>query len=512
MDLPRGYWRVRRRIKYFEGVDAGHPMAEALRELAPPDSEMSAEARERMMDRLLFVQRSVTPGKGKRGVPKWRYALVPAAAFVLITALVLLILFPGGQKSAPQRRHARLAELDGYIEVLKPGGSWHRVKKDESLEVGCVIRSGPRSYASVALPEGSFMRLTDGSEARIKSLGARSVAVEHIEGSTYHRVRKGTGYTVIDGDVSLRALGTAFNVENRVPKQLEIVTIENAVEVEVGSHEPIKVSQGEVMVVAMTGEKKAEKQPVSRERLEEERLYTSAKKDAEAGNPTGIYQQLDVPMDQNAQKGSEPTSPQSKLVISLGAVASETGVSLNWGVSGEGDYDELSLLRSETSAPSFPDNEIARYSDVSMTSATDNSLLQEHTYQYQLVAINGSSRVAYSNTVVVTVPKPQPKPESASVSLNARVSGGGVLLEWSVTGAGRFDGFMVERVVEKAPPGSATPPGTSSVKRIASSDVLYSYQDNYVAPGHSYSYRVGLLVEGSVMIYSKTATIEVPAK
>jgi len=332
--------------------------------------------------------------------------------------------------------------------------------------------------------------------------------VEHIEGGTYHRVRKGTEYTVINGDVSLRALGTAFNVENRVPKRLEIVTVENAVEVEVGSHDPIKVSEGEVMVVAMTGEKKAEKQPVSRERLEEERLYTSAKKDAEAGNPTGIYQQLDVTMDQNTPKGSEPTSLQSKLVISLGAVASETGVSLNWGVSGEGDYNALSLLRSETSAPAFPDNEIARYSDISITSATDNSLLQEHTYQYRIAAINGSSPVAYSNTVVVTIPKP----ESASVSLIAKAGANGVLLEWSVAGTNKFDGFVVERLVEKAPAGSATPPGSSSVKRIESSDVLYSYQDNSVVPGHTYSYRVGLLVGGSVMVYSKTAAVEVPAK
>ncbi len=506
--MPRGKRRVHRRIRYFEGVDSSHPAAEALRELLPPDSEMSSEARERMMDRLLFVQRSIPPEKERSGTPRWKYVLVPATALALTAVLLLVILFSAGQKGAPQRRLARLADLDGYIQVLQPGGSWHRVEEGERLEVGCLIRSGPRSYASVALPEGSFMRLTDGSEARIKSLGARSVAVEHIEGGTYHRVRKGTEYTVINGDVSLRALGTAFNVENRVPKQLEIVTVENAVEVEVGSHDPIKVSEGEVMVVAMTGEKKAEKQPVSRERLEEERLYTSARKDAEAGNPTGIYQQLDVTMDQNTPKGSEPTSPQSKLAISLGAVASETGVSLNWGVSGEGDYDALSLLRSETSAPSFPDNEIARYSDVSMTSATDNSLLQEHTYQYRIAAIVGSSPVAYSSTVVVTVPKP----ESASVSLIAKAGANGVFLEWSVAGTNKFDGFVVERLVEKAPAGSATPPGSSSVKRIESSDVLYSYQDNSVVPGHTYSYRVGLLVGGSVMVYSKTAAVEVPAK
>jgi len=504
--LPRGNQRAHGRKRYVEGVDSGHPVAEALSGLCPPDSEMNPEARERMMDRLFFVQRSIPPEKEKRGAFRWRYALVPAAALALTAVLVLVVLFSAVQKSVPRKRFASITERDGYVEVLKPEGGWRRAGEGERLEVGCRVRSGPRSYASVAFPEGSVMRLTDGTEARIKSLGLRSVEVEHVKGGTYHRVRKGTEYTVANADVSLRALGTAFNVENRVPKQLEIVTVENAVEVEVGRHEPIKVSQGEVMVVAMTGEKKAEKQPVSRERLEEERLYTSAKKDAEAGNPRGIYKELDVTTEQEAQ------SPQPKLVISLGAAASETGVSLNWGVSGEGEYDALALLRSETSAPAFPADEISRYSDISMTSATDNSLLQEHTYQYRLAAIKGPALVSYSNTVVLTVPKPQPKPESASVSLIAKAGANGVLLEWSVTGASRFDGFVVERVVEKAPPGSATPTGSSSVKRIASSDVLYSYADSSVAAGHTYSYRVGLVVDGSVMVYSKTAAVEVPAK
>ena len=503
--------RGHRRIRYVEALDGGHPVAEVLRALCPPDSEMSPEVRERMMERLFFVQRGMSPGQEKPKARRWRYALIPAVALVLAAVLVTVVLFSPGQKTMPAKRFARLADQDGYIAVLQPGGGWHRVKEGERLEAGCRVRSGARSYASVAFPEGSVMRVTDGSEVRITKLGARSVAVEHVKGGTYHRVRKGTDYLVINGDVSLRALGTAFNVENRVPEKLEIVTVENAVEVEVGRQQPIKVSEGEVMVVAMTEEKKAEKQPVSRERLEEERLYTSAKKDAEAGNPTGVYEGLDVPLDKKPPGESQPPAG-SKLVISLGAVASETGVSLNWGISGKEGYNALVLLRSETSVPVFPGDEIAKYSDISITSATDSSVLQEHPYQYRLAAVDGTSLAAYSNTVVVTVPKPQPKPEPVSMGLIAKASAGGVLLEWSVTGAKKFDGFVVERVVEKAPSGSVTPPGSSSLKRIESNNVLYSYQDTSVAAGHTYGYRVGLLVDGAVMAYSKTSIVEVPAK
>jgi hypothetical protein len=515
--LPREKRIVQRRIKNVEGVDSGHPVAEALRELLPPDSEMAPGARERMMDHLFFVQRSMPAEKekvkGKRGARRWRYALVPAAALALAAVVLLIIFFSAGQKSMPQRRFARLAEVDGYVEILHPGGNWRKVEKGEMIEAGCFIRSGRRSYASVAFPEGSVMRLTDGSEAHVKSLGARSVAVQHMEGGTYHRVKKGTRYTVTNEDVSFHALGTAFNVENRVPKKLELVTVENAVEVVVGGHQPITVSQGEVLVVSMTGAKKAEKQPVSKERLEEGRLYASVKQDAKAGNPTGVYQQIGVDVSKEPPAAVEPkTGSYTGLEINLRAVATETGVSLNWEYSGGVEGLTFVLLRSQTSEPTFPEYEIARYSDTSITSARDNNLLQGQTYQYRLAAVRGSDVVAYSNTVVVTVPKPQPKPESASVSLTAGISSSGVLLQWSVAGADKFEGFVVERLVEKAPDGSATPVGSSSVKKIYSNDVFYSYRDDSVVPGHTYSYRVGLLVGNSVMVYSNTVEVEFPAK
>jgi len=64
--------------------------------------------------------------------------------------------------------------------------------------------------------------------------------------------------------------------------------------------------------------------------------------------------------------------------------------------------------------------------------------------------------------------------------------------------------------VEKAPKASETPAGSVYVTRIDSNNVFYTYLDGDAALKHTYTYRVGLVVEGAVMIYSNRATVEVP--
>lgn len=503
-------------IPVSEEFDSSNRVAKVMRDLTTPDAPMRPETRERMMERLYNIQgRGAVAARGGRA-PRWRFALIPVVATAIVAVLLVVLLFSSGQKPVRAKWYGRLDEFSGNVEVQKPGGRWQEAKKSELIAVHSVIRSGAKSEAQVAFPDGSRMRITDNSEARIVRLGAKSVTVEHLSGGTYHRINEGSDYVVMNGDVALKAVGAAVNVENRVPGHLEIVTVESAVNVEIGSHQPIKVDQGEVMVVAMAGQKKAEKQPVSRERLEEGRLLTSAKQDALAGNPRGVYEQLDVPIQQepvSAPKQTQPKLPDKKaLAVSLGGTASEAGSSLNWDVSGSAGYDTVVLLRSESSEPVFPSDEIARYSDTSMTSATDDSVQKGNTYQYRVVALKGSETVAYSNTVVLNVPKPEPKLQKASISLVASPSKTGAHLEWSVTGATRFNGFVVERVVEKAPSGSPTAVGSSTSKRIQSQDVFYAYNDASAAPGHTYTYKVGLVVDGAVMAYSSSATVEVPAK
>lgn len=497
-----------------EGFDAGHPVAEIMRSLESADVEMESEARERLMGHLFAVQRRVARERPRRGWTGWKAVLITGVAAAAAIAVALAIMMPAGpEKTDPVRRYARAGGLIGNVEVLKHHGEWRAVVDGESIEAGTSVRTGDGSFATLIFADGSLIRISDGSEARIKGLGEQSVSLEHVRGGTYHRVNKGTRYTVTNQDVSSRALGTAFNVDNRVQDNLEILTVQSAVEVRIGGLEPIKVEEGEVMVVSLSEDKKAVKRQVSRERLAEGKLYANVQQDAQDGYSTGIYEQVDVEPEELAEEESDGRDEVSP-VICLEGSAAETGVSLNWSWSEahEGDFHELVVLRSDFSEPVYPDDEIARYSDVSIKTANDDSVTGGQTYQYRLAARSGYGSIIYSNTVVITVPVPEPEPEPASMSLSASTSANGVTLEWSISGVTNFNGFVVERMVEAAPKKSKTPAGRVDVTRIESGDVFYTYLDDDAAPKHTYTYRVGLVVEGAVMIYSNSATMSAPLK
>ncbi|MBU4240676.1 MAG: FecR family protein [Actinobacteria bacterium] len=494
-----------------EGFDAGHPMAAVMRSLQPADVEMDREARERLMGHLFSVQRRMARGKHGRGRAGWKAAMTAGVAAAAVVAVALAIMVPGSEKPEPARHFASASGLLGNVEVMPPHGEWRAVTEGENLEVGASVRTGEGSFATMVFPDGSIMRITDGSEARIKGLDAQSVLLEHVRGGTYHRVHKGTRYTVINQDVSSRALGTAFNVDNRMQGDLEILTVQSAVEVSIGEHQPITVGEGEVMVVSLSEDKKAVKQQVSRERLAEGRLYANVRQDAQEGYSTGIYEQVDVEPEETPEEESDDPGEASP-VISLEGNATDAGVSLkwSWGADQEGVFHELVVLRSGSCKPVYPDDEIARYSDVSIRTASDDSVTGGLTYQYRLAARSGYGSVTYSNTVVINVPVPKPEPKPASISLSASPSANGITLEWSVSGVTNFNGFVIERMVEKAPKASETPAGSVYVTRIDSNNVFYTYLDGDAAPKHTYTYRVGLVVEGAVMIYSNRATVEVP--
>jgi hypothetical protein len=506
--------RLDRRIAVDEKFDEKESAAAAMRSLMPPDSSMDLEARQRMMGHLFSVQRSRVRSRQARKKPVARRALVPALAVVLVAAVLGAILVPvmfsgTSRKAVRKQRTATFLDLVGSVSVQTPRGGWKAAGAQDAPGEGWSVKTGPASTVSIRFPDGSIARLTDGSEARILLIGAGEVSVEHVRGSTYHRVNKGTKYTVTNSGVASHALGTAFNVENRVPGRLEILTIESAVEVSIGTHDPIKVSQGEVMTVSLAQDKKAEKQPVSRERLQDSRLMSSVQQDAEAGYSTGVYENLDVPASDQQQPAQ--TQPSQSPSIQLAGKIADSSMNLSWTMSGAADYENLVLLRTEGPEPTYPDNEISRYTDTSMASASDDTVQKGHTYQYRIAAVpKGSGEVIYSNTVVVDVPSPEPQPSPASVSLAAKPSSNGVTVDWSVSGTTTFNGFALERVVEKAPDGSSTPAGSTSFKKIDSDDVYYSYFDNSAQTGHTYSYRVGLIVNGAVMVYSDWVTVKRP--
>ncbi len=494
------------RLRESERRADDHPAARLMVNLAP-QAPLDPAVLER-------IKRDALAARAAAGYPAartfagrpWRRALVPAALFLALLIAATCITIPLTQRRTGPggpvvSSTAVVGQAVGAVQARVPGGRW--LSADSGLEMtsGASVRTASGGGATVIFKDGSVMRLSDGSEAKLVAIGTHSVKIEHVRGGTYHRVRKGTSYTVVNKGVSLRALGTAFNIENRTPDHLEIVMIENAAEVDIGRHGPIKVDEGEVMNVSLA-ENKAEKQPVSRERLEEKRLLASAQQDAKAGNSTGIYQKLEVPISSQPQQSATQPAP----AILLKGESSEGGASLHWSNPRE-DFEYILLLRSETAEPVYPANEIARYNGTSILSAKDDSAKQGSTYQYRIAAKNRGQDPVYSNTIVLTIPKVETTPQPAVIKLVATASARSVSLEWSVTGTSMFDGYVLERTLEESPPGSSAPQGRTDVKRFDSKDVLYSYTDGDVLPLCKYSYRVGLVANGTVMAYSDKVTV-----
>ena len=108
------------------------------------------------------------------------------------------------------------------------------------------------------------------------------------------------------------------------------------------------------MTVSMSQDKKADKQPVSRERLQDGRLMANVRQDEQAGFSTGIYETVDVTGTPPATPaGTEPTQPPT---VQLQGDVSDSGATLTWAMSGAADYHDLVLLRSEGAEPVYPDN------------------------------------------------------------------------------------------------------------------------------------------------------------
>lgn len=500
----------RTRTTINDSFDEGHPVAGVLRDLLPADSQMSEDARRRLMTHLLAARRRAEIKRSARAKPRLRTALVPAAAVLLaafLAAGIVVPLYMGRDGPPAEGQLAQVESVEGDVEMRFPGGGWRTAAVEERIPGGSRLRTGEDSLTSVSFPDGSILRITDESEAVIGEIGRDSVALSHVSGGTYHRVRPGTDYVVSSEDVSSRALGTAFSVDSREAGSLEILSVESEVEVRIGEHQPIKVSEGEVMVVSTAREKSAVKQPVSRERLTDERLCASVSRDVEKGYSRGIYDKLDVPI--GDQPGRQRSVASPDYPVRLSGAASGGGATLEWTLSPDVTVTALVLLRSELSEPAYPVDEIARYADTSIRSAADDSASPGITYQYRVAGLSpGGEPVAYSNTVVIPVAGPDSKPETVTVTLRGTPRPGGSALEWSVAGASRFTGFVLERVVERAPAGSDTPAGSTSSRRIDSAAVFTTYLDNSVAAGHAYSYRVGLVVDGAVMSYSDFVTLQ----
>lgn len=506
-----GFVRGRGKRKVQEDFDSLDPVAKVLREIGALPTKMNERNSRALIEHLISQQGKFLRKGHKKTRLRLGYKVATASiALVVLIALIVGILLTIPQKRTPVSKPQLLAKVEhinGQASVVTPRGRSRKLLPGFSVQSGSRVRVPPGSFASLSFPDGSLARIAGGSEILLTSIESGSVSLKHLSGRTYHRVNKGTKYTVEGRGILLNAQGTAFALNTEKPKRLEVVAIENSVNVSVGKHLPVRVSEGEVMVVTLAGQIKAEKKAVSRDYLEDETLKASVRMDKNTGYDAGIYSKLDVPLD--GKEGESAEKEEQEFPIELECLASKKGVLLDWSLRQDIPLDSIALLRSESRIPVFPDDMIAQYLDSSVRTALDKSIKDGCAYQYRVVALAKGIQVASSDVIFVNIPGSEIPADRASVNLLASTTSRGVLLDWCVTGASIFDGFVVQRSFQKG--ANVTSP--SEMKDIANIDcknIVYSYQDKNVPPGSLCSYRIGLVVDGTVVTYSNTVRVTVP--
>lgn len=133
------------------------------------------------------------------------------------------------------------------IVTLLPGGEAYRTAIGEQL--------------AVQLEDGSEVRLNTDSHMRVRlSEARRDVRLER--GEAFFRVAKDAGrpFVVTAGDVTVTAVGTAFNVY-RSPEGIRVALAEGKVRVAADADAQYDLLPGEVLLLAASGAERAEVPP-----------------------------------------------------------------------------------------------------------------------------------------------------------------------------------------------------------------------------------------------------------
>jgi len=127
-------------------------------------------------------------------------------------------LFP---KTDTERKEVKLASAVVFVEGDVTAKfdtdqaeevDWVDTVAGDVLEEGDYIKTGADSKVILQLDNGSVVRLNANSEIELKDMSPTSIVIAQITGESYNRVVKSetSTHTVVSGDVSARALGTAY--------------------------------------------------------------------------------------------------------------------------------------------------------------------------------------------------------------------------------------------------------------------------------------------------------------
>jgi len=226
----------------------GPPLKEVLRELrrAPgrvDDADTAARRRERIVDRLLWLQDALPRRDARRR--RWQGALLVAAALVgvALVAGALRVSDVSGtaaRAEAPAGERVVVQSLQGLVEVSGAGAREVVGAAPRALAPDERLQTHPSAFARVGLPSGARVSVGEGTLVAARSQAAHGAEELRVtQGSVDVQVPKlapGRGFLVRTPDAIVTVRGTRFRVvvseaakrwSTRVDVSEGVVTVES---------------------------------------------------------------------------------------------------------------------------------------------------------------------------------------------------------------------------------------------------------------------------------------------
>jgi ferric-dicitrate binding protein FerR (iron transport regulator) len=506
--------------------------AELLKEAAPapekPDAAFASALREDLLSRFGELT-AVAPGEPKAertsGAKRWAWLAAPALA---AAAAVIILLVLGVFSTPAPPSVATLRVTTGRAVVIDKNGHSRSVTASGPVAEDDTVRVAGRSRAALQFKNRNVARLEAGTVAKVDGYSSHAVTMKLDTGKIYNRVIKGTAYSVVARGVTVKATGTAFDVEyaGRVVKAF---VFEGTVKVLLSLGGPsYDVGQGAVAIVTFTdGHAEIQIIPFDLGMLDFSWLAYNRDLDHRAGFPLGVLDQLAPTPPQGvtppalpapatsatAPSGkttptstptptptptstpvTQPTTPSGKPSASLSLGVAGPPVTMSWQGSNVASATSVSVLRS-------PGGVIATLAPAASGSYTDSAVQGGNTYSYSVAFNEGDRVIATSNVVTVAVPAPAPPPPSLEVSLDGSASATNMSLKWGSSGSPLPDSWVVLR----SEGGSPSYP-SSTYAELGGGSAGGSFTDYKVDNTRVYYWRVAAVYGGRVIAYSNVVS------
>jgi hypothetical protein len=192
--------------------------------------------------------------------------------------------------------------------------------------------------------------------------------------------------------------------------------------------------------------------------------------------------------------------------IHLSAAAGPEKVTLTWTLDGSAPYG-FKLMKSENSNPTYPprDGDHFKYlSSPSTKSYTWTGLAAGKTYHFRVGIYNGAGKIVAYSADITSTPlnkigseKNAETSEGYATSINLTTTSqttGQVNLNWSITGGNAKDGFKLCYADHSNP---TYPESNCKWQNAETRSYIWN-----LASGNTYHFRVGILANGKISVYS----------